>query len=270
MDRRAIGVFDSGLGGLTAVRELRRCLPGEDIVYFGDTGRVPYGPRGAETIQKYASQDSRFLLSHDVKMIIAACGTVSSVAAEVLNGLPVPAIGVVTPAAAAAAAATKNHKIGVIGTAATIRSGAFQTYLQNTSCEVFTQACPLLVSLVESGWIEPEDPVVSLTLSRYLAPLIEQGIDTLILGCTHFPLLAPAIRRLVGDEVTLIDTGKEAALSCRALLKEQALLSPQTVGGNVRFFVSDRPEGFSAVANMFLGETVPHDIRQVDLESWGK
>ena len=270
MDHRAIGVFDSGLGGLTAVRELRRCLPGEDIVYFGDTGRVPYGSRGADTIQKYARQDTRFLLDNDVKLIIAACGTVSSVAGDVLRQLPVPAIGVVTPAAAAAVTATRNRRIGVIGTAATIRSGAFQSYLQAAGCKVFTQACPLLVSLVESGWIDPEDPVVSLTLSRYLTPLVEKEIDTLILGCTHFPLLAPAIRRTVGDSVTLIDTGKEAALSCRTLLTEQGLLSTQPTGGTVRFFVSDQPEGFSAVADMFLGETAPHDIQQIDLEHWGK
>lgn len=266
MDRRAIGVFDSGLGGLTAVRELRRCLPGEDIVYFGDTGRVPYGSRGRETIRKYAQQDSRFLLGKDVKLIIAACGTVSSVAGGVLAGLPVPAIGVVEPAAKAAIAATGNRRVGVIGTAATVRSGAFQARLEAAGCAVFTQACPLLVSLVEAGWTDPEDPAVSLTLSRYLTPLTEQGIDTLILGCTHFPLLAPAIRRAVGEEVTLIDTGREAALACRSLLQEEALLSDKTVGGTVRFFVSDRPEGFSAAADMFLGEAC-QDIRQVDIDT---
>lgn len=270
MDRRAIGVFDSGLGGLTAVRELRRCLPGEDIVYFGDTGRVPYGPRGPETIQKYAGQDCRFLLNEDVKLIIAACGTVSSVARSVLAALPVPAIGVVNPAAAAAAAATRNRRIGVIGTAATVRSGAFQSYLEEQGCAVFTQACPLLVSLVEAGWTDPEDPVVSLTLARYLTPLTEQGIDTLILGCTHFPLLAPAIRRAVGEDVVLIDTGKEAARACRTLLTEQALLSEREQGGTVRFFVSDRPEGFAATADRFLGESCARHIQQINIDDWGK
>lgn len=266
MDHRPIGVFDSGLGGLSAVRQLRRCLPKEDIVYFGDTGRVPYGTRSEETIARYARQDSRFLLERDVKLIIAACGTVSSVAGNVLRELPVPAIGVVQPAAEAALAATRNRRVGVIGTNATVRSGAFQKRLTEGGCTVFTNACPLFVSLVEQGWIDPADPVVRLTAQRYLEPLREQEVDTLILGCTHFPLLSEAIREVMGADVTLIDTGREAALAAAALLESGEALSGRE-SGSLHFFVSDRTDGFARVAAMFLGETVDAAVSQVNPES---
>lgn len=266
MDRRAIGVFDSGLGGLTAVRELRRQLPGETIVYFGDTGRVPYGPRSAAIIERYARQDCRFLLERDVKFIIAACGTVSSVAETALAELPVPSIGVVRPAVAAALVQTKNRRVGVIGTAATIRTGLFRRLLEEAGCTVFAQACPLFVSLAEAGWVDPADDVVRLTAERYLFPLKEQGIDTLILGCTHFPLFVQSIRRVMGDSVTLVDTGREAALCCRERLCAADALAPDGAEGDLHFFVTDRPEGFLPTAALFLGETCLHDIQQVDLD----
>ena len=217
MDNRPIGVFDSGLGGLSVVRELVSLLPREHIVYFGDTGRVPYGTRSRETIEKYAAQDGQFLLSKDVKMVIAACGTVSSVAASVLDRLPVPSIGVVEAPAAAAVAATKNGRIGIIGTAATVRSGAFAKAIaaKSDTAQVFAVACPLFVPLVENGWIEPDNEVTLATARRYLEPLKAQGVDTLILGCTHFPLLAPIIAQVMGDGVTLIDTGRADASSIR-------------------------------------------------------
>ncbi|MFR1434155.1 MAG: glutamate racemase [Acutalibacteraceae bacterium] len=188
MDNRPIGIFDSGLGGLTAVRQLLRLLPGEDIVYFGDTGRVPYGNRSRETIARYARQDCRFLLENDVKLLIAACGTVSSAAADILEEMPVPAFGVVEPAAKAAVEATHSGRIGVIGTSATVRSGAFQRCITDLrqDVQVIMQACPLFVPLVENGWIDREDPVARGMAERYLQPLREQRIDTLILGCTHF------------------------------------------------------------------------------------
>lgn len=269
MDNRPIGVFDSGLGGLTVVRQLLTQLPGEDIVYFGDTGRVPYGTRSEETIRKYAGQDCRFLLGHDVKMIIAACGTVSSVAPEVLAELPVPAIGVVEPAADAAAAATRNGRIGVIGTAATVRAGSFRRrLLQNDArLQVFQQPCTLFVPLVEAGWIDRDDAVTRLTAERYLAPLKEQGVDTLILGCTHFPLLSPILKDLLDGQVTLIDAGQEAAAACAALLTQQDKLNCTKRLGMCRFTVSDRPDGFSHVAQMFLGRDVDGDVETVSIDA---
>ena len=267
MDRRPIGVFDSGLGGLTAVRELQRALPNESIVYFGDTGRVPYGNRGTGTLLEYAAQDCRFLLKQDVKAIIAACGTVSSVAASVLDRLPVPATGVVAHTAAAAAKATKNGRIGVIATAATVSSGAFERALRgHGDFTVISQACPLFVSLVEAGWVDGEDEVTRLVARRYLTPLKEADIDTLILGCTHFPLLAPIIDRVMEGKVALIDAGRETVRVCAAQLREQGLLTDRETPGSCRFFVSDRPEGFVRVADMFLGRPVDDDIARVPMD----
>ncbi len=269
MDARPVGVFDSGLGGLSAVRCLLSLLPFEDVVYFGDTGRVPYGTRGTTVIEKYAAQDAAFLLSHDVKLIIAACGTVSSVAPHVLEGLPVPAIGVVEPAAVRAVSLTQNKKVGVIGTSATIHSGAFTkaiTWL-DAGVQVFAQACPLLVPLVESGWITRDDEVTAAAVRRYLAPLKDSGVDTLILGCTHFPLLSPLIANYLGDGVTLVDVGAEAAGACAELLARGGLCTGKQTAGDCRFFVTDKPQDFSRVAEMFLGRRVACDIQTVDIDS---
>ncbi len=268
MDLRPIGVFDSGLGGLTAVRRLMDCLPAEDIVYFGDTGRVPYGSRGASVIASYAAQDCRFLLSQDVKLIIAACGTVSSVAAQVLKTLPVPAIGVVEPTAEKAAAVTRSGKIGIIGTASTIHSGAYERQLRQLlpGAQLFSEPCPLLVSLVENGWIEADNEVTRLTVRRYLAPLREAGIDTLILGCTHFPLLVPFLREYLGDGVTLVDSGREAAERCAEILRRRDLLNLSRKRAEARFYVSDRPQDFARTAQMFLGLDVADKMHLVDIE----
>ena len=268
MDNRPIGVFDSGLGGLTVVRQLMRQLPGEDIVYFGDTGRVPYGTRSPETIEKYTAQDCRFLISEDVKFIIAACGTVSSVAPHILSALPVPATGVVEPAALAAVEATRNRRIGVIGTSATISSGSFRRQIMQLrpNTTVFEQACPLFVPLVENGWIGRDDQVTRLTAHRYLIPLKEQGVDTLLLGCTHFPLLSPIIGEILGEEVTLIDSGQATAAACAAQLEQAGLLSMAGRTGRRRFYVSDRPDDFTRVADMFLGCDVHDEIQTVNIE----
>lgn len=268
MDNRPIGVFDSGLGGLTVVRRLLEQLPGEDIVYFGDTGRVPYGTRSRETIEKYAEQDSRFLLGREVKQIIAACGTVSSTAPHILESLPVPALGVVEPAADAALASTKNGKIGVIGTAATIRSQAFRRRLEaaGDGVRVFSAACPLLVPLVENGWIDPADEVTAGVVRRYLAPLKKEGVDTLILGCTHFPLLAPVMEAELEGRVTLIDSGRETAAACARDLKARGALNQTKKPGGCRFYVSDYPDGFSHVARMFLGREVEDAIERVGID----
>lgn len=264
MDQRAIGVFDSGLGGLSAVRHLQNLLPGENIVYFGDTGRVPYGTRSRDTIRRYTKEDCALLLEHDVKFIIAACGTVSSVAADILKDLPVPAIGVVTPTAAAAAAATNNKRVGILGTAATIRSTSFEKALLaiDPSIQVTATPCPLFVPLVESGWISKEDDVAIPMVRRYLSAVKAAGVDTLILGCTHFPLLAPIIHAELGDRVTLIDSGRETALECAKLLKEQDALA-QRENGESLYFVSDQPEDFSRVAEIFLGKSVKGTVEKV-------
>ena len=264
MDNRPIGVFDSGLGGLTAVRHLKDLLPNENIVYFGDTGRVPYGTRSRDTIRRYAAEDCGLLLKNDVKFIIAACGTVSSVAADILSDLPVPAIGVVEPTAQAAAKATRNGKIGILGTSATIRSGSFSKALMaiDPSFTVCSTPCPLFVPLVESGWIQTDDTVAIPMVKRYLKDVKAAGVDTLILGCTHFPLLAPIIQQELGDGVTLINSGKETAALCAAQLKAADALADHH-RGTTRFFVSDQPEGFSQVAEIFLGETVENSVDRV-------
>ena len=264
MDQRPIGVFDSGLGGLSAVRHLRQLLPQENIVYFGDTGRVPYGTRSQETIRRYTAEDCDLLLSNDVKFIIAACGTVSSVAPDLLNNLSVPAIGVVTPTAQAAAAATKNGKVGILGTAATVRSASFEIALHaiDPTIQVTATPCPLFVPLVESGWIQPDDPVAVPMVHRYLSAVKDAGVDTLILGCTHFPLLAPIIQQELGDAVTLIDSGRETAVLCANLLKENNQLANRE-NGIAKFYVSDQPEGFSQVAEIFLGESVKQSVEMV-------
>lgn len=268
MDNRPIGVFDSGLGGLTVVRQLMRQLPGENIVYFGDTGRVPYGTRSPETIEKYAKQDCRFLLSENVKFIIAACGTVSSVAPHILDSLPVPATGVVEPAALSAINATRNGRIGVIGTSATINSGSFRRRIKKIRPEitVFEQACPLFVPLVENGWIDANDKVTRLTAERYLTPLKDQGVDTLLLGCTHFPLLAPVIGDVLGQNVTLIDSGQATASFCAERLTQAGLLGDSDKISRQSFYVSDRPDDFTMVADMFLGCKVDNDIHTIDID----
>ena len=268
MDTRPIGVFDSGLGGLTVVRQLLQLLPGEDIVYFGDTGRVPYGTRSAETIEKYARQDCRLLLGHDVKLIIAACGTVSSVAPQVLSHLAVPAMGVVEPAAQAAMGATRSGRIGILGTAATIRSASFQRYMLEArpDLRIFSQACSLFVPLVEAGWIQRDNDATIAVARRYLQPLIQQQVDTVILGCTHFPLLSPILSDILGENVVLIDSGAACASRCARELERYGLLNHSKKMGECRFYVSDRPDDFTHVARMFLGREVKEDIHQVDLE----
>lgn len=264
MDQRAIGVFDSGLGGLTAVRHLQDLLPNENIIYFGDTGRVPYGTRSRETIRRYTEEDCRLLLERDVKFIIAACGTVSSVAPDLLEQLPVPAIGVVSPTAQAAVAATRNKRIGILGTAATIRSASFEKAVLalDPTIEVTATPCPLFVSLVESGWIAEDDEVAIPMVRRYLSDVKAAGVDTLILGCTHFPLLAPIIRAELGDNVTLIDSGRETAALCAKVLRETDALADRE-SGSAQFYVSDQPEGFSRVAEIFLGKSVRETVEMI-------
>lgn len=256
-----IGIFDSGLGGLTALKELRELCPECDIVYFGDTGRVPYGTRSRDILYRYADEDIKLLLSKGAGRILAACGTVSSVALPVIeNNYPVKVTGVVKPAASEAAAATKNKRIGVIGTGATIRSSAFAREIAalDPEIEVMEVACPLFVPLVENGFISDECALTALAVEEYLRGIKEFGADVLILGCTHFPIIANHIGEYLGRDVTLINSGSAAA---KELAREA-----MAVGGTGRcdIYVSDSPATFEAVAKIFLGtDTVPevHTIR---------
>lgn len=258
-----IGIFDSGLGGLSVVNALTRLLPHEDVVYFGDTGRVPYGTRSRQTIEQYTRQDIEFLKSKGVKCIIAACGTVSSVAHHIGEACGLPFMGVVDPTAAAAVHATRNKKIGVIGTAATVASGSYSKAIRalDPSVQVFGQPCQLFVQMVEEGFIDRDDPVALAVSRRYLQPLQEQGVDTLILGCTHFPLLAPVIGQVMGEGVRLIDSGAATAQFAADLLKEKGLLNPQSGQGVCGYFVSDRTEAFAEIAGRFLGKDIPEVTR---------
>ena len=270
MDHRPIGVFDSGLGGLTALRQLRRLLPGEDFIYFGDTGRVPYGSKGRETILRYARQDVRFLRSFDPKAIVAACGTVSANALDELqaeNDLPI--FGVISPAAQAAARQTKNGRIGVIATAASIRSGAYEKALAGLApnARVFPQACPLFVPLVENGRCRPGDRVVELVAQEYLAPLRADGVDTLVLGCTHYPLLTQVIAQVMGPGVALIDSGAACANAAVTALREQDLVSDRA-SGSVRCFVSDSTQDFARLADIFLEGEAAGTVQRVDMEQY--
>jgi glutamate racemase len=270
MNNEAIGVFDSGLGGLTAVREMLEILPNENIVYFGDTGRVPYGSKSNDTISKYALQDARFLKKMGVKMIVAACGTVSSVAPDLSDALGVPYTGVVYPTCYSAVRATKNGRIGVIGTAATIASHSYKNRIQKKHPEftVIEQACPLFVPLVENGMTDPDDEIVRLTVQRYLAVMKRENIDAIILGCTHYPLLAEAIRRELGDGVTLIDSGKETALYTKKILEQNGLLNTGDSPSSQRYFVSDTPADFEKYAGIFLRRNIENQVEQISIEAY--
>lgn len=271
MDNRPIGVLDSGMGGLTAVRELLKVLPGEDIVYFGDTGRVPYGTRSAEIVTRYAMQDINFLLSRQVKMVIAACGTVTTtLPTEMTDRFHFPYTGVLYPTVQAAAKASRSRRIGVIATATTIRTGAYERELHRLDPEirVFSKACPMFVPLVENGYVDRGNPVTRLIAEEYLLPLKEQDIDTLILGCTHYPVLAPVIGEIMGDRVTLVDSGKAAADYAKKLLTEQGLLAERASGGTCSYFVSDAPNDFAGNASRFLGGSFGGEVTKVEITGY--
>lgn len=268
MDNRPIGVFDSGLGGLTVVKELQQVLPEEDIVYFGDTGRVPYGTRSRETIIRYALQDIAFLRSQNVKMIIAACGTVSAaLPQDMVNGFDFYYSSVLLPAAQAACAQSKTGKIGVIATQASIKSGAYGKAMRTIrpDATVIGNACPLFVPLVENGFIERENPVTRMVAEQYLKPFIN-NVDTLILGCTHFPILREIIADILGGDIALINPGTETARQTRALLTEQNMLHEKGSGGNYCYYVSDNMESFSAIGSICLGKEISGDVQFVSVD----
>ena len=271
MDTRPIGVFDSGMGGLTAMRQMIRLLPGEDIVYFGDTGRVPYGGRSVETIVRYARQDVAFLRSFDLKEIVIACGTVSTTALDVLKQEnTIPILGVVQPAAKSAVQSTKTGRIGVIGTKATIRSGAYEAAIRALmpKARLTAQACPLLVPLVEDGRVKRGDPVTERVVAEYLAPVKAAGVDTLVLGCTHYPLLRDVISDFMGSSVALIDTGEEAARAAAELLRAENRLNAENRKALRRYYASDSAEDFAATASLFLGKDISDRVERIAIENY--
>ncbi len=260
-----IGVFDSGVGGLTVVRALMERLPFEDILYFGDTARVPYGIKSVETITGYARQITDFLLHRNVKILIIACNTMAAVAYEAVANLsPVPVLDVIEAGAHVAVNATRTKVIGVIGTPATINSNAYARAIHNYDCDIriFSQACPLFVPLVEEGWFD--HPVTRLTAREYLKPVIAEKIDTLVLGCTHYPLLKPLLQETVGPEIRLIDSAEAMADITAQLLAESDLGTPRRVPPDYRFFVTDVPYRFQTIGEHFLGRT----IANVEIIKW--
>lgn len=268
-DNRPIGIFDSGLGGLTVMREIVKLMPNENIVYFGDTGRVPYGTRSRETITKYAVQDERFLIGQNVKLIVAACGTVSSVAADTGTTLPVPFFEVISHSVKAAVKATKCKKIGVIGTSATISSGEHKRQILKLlpDAEVTCNSCTLFVPFVEEGWISPDDPVVTGMVKKYLEPMLQAKVDTLILGCTHYPILSPVISRIMGEKVTLINAGEATAKAVQQYLTENSHTNECSTAGKHSFFVSDKTSSFETTAQMLLGKKInENEVYQVDID----
>ncbi len=251
---KPIGVFDSGLGGLTVVRQLIKLLPGEDIIYLGDTARVPYGNKSKSTIIKFSVQNALYLLRHKVKLIVIACNTSSSFAlSELSKNFKVPLVGVIEPGVKKAQQATIAKRIGIIGTKATIDSRAYQNRIKRQAplIKVFAQSCPLFVPLIEEGWLNEEVTVD--VIKKYLTPLKKNRIDALILGCTHYPLLKPSIKKVMGKNVRLVDSAKEVALSVKYLINDLGIASEKPGNGKVKFFLTDKPYRFKKIGEKFLG-----------------
>jgi glutamate racemase len=256
-----IGLFDSGIGGLTVLQQIIEKLPRENTVYLGDTARSPYGTKSVETVLRYSFENADFLLQKGVKVVVVACNTSTAVALGALKDeLSVPVVGVIEPGARGALKRTRNKRVGVIGTEATIQSGAYTEALKRLDggVEVYSRACPLFVPLVEEGWLDND--VVDKTVEAYLAGFKRSGIDTLILGCTHYPLLKKAIRRFMGRDVRLVDSAEETAEEVARLLKEKSLERGKG-NGAASFFVTDVPDRFIKVGRRFLGEKVDSAVR---------
>lgn len=267
LDDRPIAVFDSGLGGLSVVRHLRHVLPREPVVYFGDTARVPYGTKSRETVIRFALQDARFLLRFDPKLIVVACNTASAVALPALrDALDVPVVGVVEAGARAAVRCAAGGPVGVIGTEATIRSGSYTAEIRRLDArlDVIARPCPLLVPLVEEGR-SPDDPIVRLAVEEYLAPLRAAGVRAVVLACTHYPLLAPAIGRALGEATCIVDCGEQTARDVARILRQANALSAAAAPASMRCFVSDRPQRFAELAARFLGAPLS-DVQHVPLD----
>lgn len=257
-----IGIFDSGVGGLTVVHRLIEALPNEHLIYLGDTARYPYGTKSAEVVSRYTLENAEFLLEKGVKLLVVACNTMSAVALDALRAhTAVPIVGVIEPGARAALAATRNRKVGVIGTDATIGSGTYTRALRalDPGLEIYTRACPLFVALAEEGWVDNE--IARAAAALYLASLRQSRIDTLVLGCTHYPLLAQAIGDYLGPEVQLVDSATETAREVAAMLAAHDLAAAGRAAGSTSFFVTDVPDRFVKIGSRFLGSAVESAVR---------
>lgn len=264
---RPIGVFDSGLGGLTVVKQLMVHLPQESIIYFGDTARVPYGTKSPETIQKYAVEIARFLQAQGVKLIVVACNTVSSVAMEEVQAIStVPVVGVIEPGVRAALAQSTGKRIGVIGTSATVSAGKYTAVLQtlDSAVMVYSQACPLFVPLVEEGWIDNE--ITEMVARVYLEPLARQSIDTLILGCTHYPIIKDTIRKILDGDIVIVDSAVQTALEVRRQIMINRLANSTGKAADYRFYVSDFPQKFEEIARRLLGQSLSN-VQRISLDN---
>lgn len=256
-----IGVFDSGIGGLTVMHRLIEALPNETLLYLGDTARWPYGTKSAEVVSRYTLENAQFLLDKGVKLLVVACNTMSAVALDALRAeTTVPIVGVIAPGARAALAATRNRKVGIIGTEATIASGSYTRALRalDPGLEIYTRACPLFVALAEEGWVENE--IAQQAAAMYLASLRQSRIDTLVLGCTHYPLLAKTIGEYLGPEVQLVDSATETAREVKAALATHGLAAARGPG-STSFFVTDTPDRFVKIGSRFLGSAVDSAVR---------
>lgn len=263
-----IGLFDSGVGGLTVLREIQRQLPAESTVYFGDTARVPYGSKSRDVIIRFSLEIAQFLMQERIKMLVVACNTASAFAlADLRQRFSVPVIGVIEPGAHAALEATQTNRIGVIGTEGTIESRAYTEAIhrQRPSAHVFGQACPLIVPLVEEGWLDK--PVAREIVREYLTPLLSHGIDTLVLGCTHYPLLKDLLAQVAGPDVRLIDSAEETARRVGRALRDEGLAAPPESIAGRRFYVSDAPERFERTGQRFMGEPI-RSVQRVDIGAW--
>jgi glutamate racemase len=257
MDNRPIGIFDSGLGGLTVVREIRNILPDEEIIYFGDTARVPYGTKSKDTVTRFSRQNIKFLLRFNVKLIVVACNTASSLSLPVLaRSFKVPIIGVIKPGVRKALEGKRRKIIGVIGTRATVLSGAYEAMLRkfDSSMKIVSKPCPLFVPIVEEGWLDSS--VTANIIKEYLSEFKRKKVGSLILGCTHYPLLKPAIKRYMGKDVELIDSACETAKMVKNILTDKGLRCKKRRSARHRYFVSDEPSVFRSVGGMFLGDRI--------------
>lgn len=270
MDNRSIGVFDSGLGGLTVFKEIVGQLSGESVIYFGDSGRAPYGTKSRETVIKYALQDIRFLVSLDIKMIVIACNTMSAHGYEIVKkNVDMPVVEVIGAGAAAGAAGTRNKKLGIIGTTATINSEAYQKAVNkiDNNIEIYQRACPLFVPLVEEGRDWWESSITLQIAEKYLLPLKETGVDTLVLGCTHYPLLKTTISKVMGDEVKLVSSAMEVTRVVKKTIDDHNMQRDPRLKPDYRYYTSDSVEKFESLCSIILGRTV-NSAEKVDIEKY--
>ncbi|HAX61690.1 MAG TPA: glutamate racemase [Elusimicrobia bacterium] len=269
LNNRPIGIFDSGLGGLTVLKELIRILSSENIIYFGDTARVPYGTKSKTAVKNFSRQITKFLIRHNVKLILVACNTASALALNDIKKIAkkIPVVGVIKSGVCAAVSKTVNKRIGVIGTSATVRSDSYKNAIRklNGRIKVFQQPCPLFVPLVEEGWT---DTGITRNIAEvYLRPLKKAGCDVIILGCTHYPMIKKIIRQVVGKNIVLIDSAREVSLSVKKILSEKGLSRKAHSRGSLRFYVSDAPDKFSVLSKIFLGK-VMSVAKKVDIERY--